>query len=241
MPSQFPLSKVTIGQLQRLVQLLWSWDICSDCLVNKPCSTEVCPWLRSTILSRYFEFYKEQTASYECDIRNGQKPGLSSHEDLFSIVQRLISNPEITRAELLEVQFADRPARSDQERAVNLAVKVMMMVNCSASRKSSALLEHGNYQTSWRSNVSFCQFISDAFPKTDHPSVDVIRDNLRARKLKKVAGLTFQSTDDLRRHLKLDRKAAVVEVFHHTAFLKENLRRTKDEPRHISVSECINL
>jgi hypothetical protein len=181
------------------------------------------------------------TASYESDVRHGQQPGLKSHEELFAIIQELKSNPEVTRLELLEKLFPDRPARSDQERAVNLAVRVMMMVNCSASRQSPALLEHGTHQAPWRSDVAFSQFISDAFPKMDHPSIDDVKENLRAKKLKKHAGLRFQPTDDLRNHLKLDRRGAVVEIFHHTSFLKEHLRRTKDEPRSMSVSDSVKL
>ena len=71
---------------------------------------------------------------------------------------------------------------------------------------------------------------------TDHPSLNdnettlpvSIKKALLARKLKKVAGLTFRGTDDLRNHFKLDHKTGVVEVFHHTSFLKEHLRLTKD-------------
>jgi hypothetical protein len=104
----------------------------------------------------------------------------------------------------------------------------MMMVNCSGSRKSSVLLEHGSRQVPWRGDIAFSPFITDCFPKTDHPSMNEIKENLRAVKLKKRARLTFQPTDDLRNHLELDRKAATVDIFHHTAFLKECLRLTKN-------------
>ena len=141
------------------------------------------------------------------------------------------------------------PLSTDRERAINLAVKVMAMVNCSAQRQSSGLLEHGFSQAPWRSDVTFSQFMVDVFPMTDHPSLndDGLKDsmNLRAalmaKKLKKRIGLKFQPTDDLRRHLKLDRKNRVVDIYHHTAFLKEHLRLTKDKPPNMSVSESIRL
>lgn len=203
--------------------------------------TEEYPWQRSTVLGRFFQFYKEVTASYEADVKMGRQPGLRSHEDLMKIIEELKSNPEVTRDALLEKLFTDRPARSDQERAINIAVRVMMMVNCSASRQSSALLEHGSQQVPWRSDIPFSEFITSMFPKTDHPSIDHIKENLRATKLKKRAGLRFEPTDDLRNHLKLDRKRAVVEIFHHTAFLKEQLRLTKDEPRTMSIADSLKL
>jgi hypothetical protein len=93
----------------------------------------------------------------------------------------------------------------------------------------------------WRGDIPFSEFITSIFPKTDHPSIDQIKDNLRAIKLKKRAGIKFEPTDDLRYHLKLDRKRAVVEIFHHTAFLKEHLRLTRDQPRNMSVADSINL
>src|SRR5271167_1422518 len=111
MASQFPLSKVTTAQLQQLTRALWSWSICTECLAGKPCQTEECPWQRSTILGRFFEFYKTVTASYEADVRSSQQPGLRSHEDLLKIIEELKSNPEITRNEMLEKLFVDRPAR----------------------------------------------------------------------------------------------------------------------------------
>jgi hypothetical protein len=36
-------------------------------------------------------------------------------------------------------------------------------------------------------------------------------------------------------------KRAVVEIFHHTAFLKEQLRLTKDEPENMSITQSIKL
>jgi len=174
-------------------------------------------------------------------VKAGQKPGLASHEDVVKIIEELKSNPDATRVEILERLFTDRPARSDQERAVNLAVRVMLMVNCSTSRQSSVLLEHGSGQVPWRGEIPFSEFVTSAFPKTDHPSIDEIKDSLRATKLKKRAGIRFEPTDDLRNHLKLDRKRAVLEIFHHTAFLKEHLRLTRDRPRNMSVTDSIKM
>ncbi|CZR62772.1 uncharacterized protein PAC_12669 [Phialocephala subalpina] len=241
MASQSPLGKVTTAQLQNLVEVLWSWPICAECLAGKPCQTTVCPWPRSTVLGRYFQFYKISTSTYECNIEAGQIPSITSHEDLFRIIQELKANPEITKAELLEKLSTNRPARVDRERALNLAAQIAMMVNCSASRQSSVLLEHGNHQTRWKRDVTFSQFIGDIFPPNDHPGIEDIKGNLRATKLKKHARLNFQPTDDLRNHLRLDRKGAVVEIFHHTAFLKEQLRLTKDQPRDLSVPDFIKM
>lgn len=241
MTSQTPLGKVSTAQLQELGKVLWSWSICADCLTGKRCVSSDCSWPRSTVLSRYIHFFKLSTASYECHLAPGQIPGLTSHEDLFRIIKELKSNPGLTKAELMEKLYVNRPARGDQERALNLAVQVTMMINCSASRQSSVLLEHGNQQNRWHNDVTFSEFIRDSFPQDMHPSIDEIGENLQAIKLKKRARLSFQPTNDLRNHLRLDRKTATVEIFHHTAFLKEQLRLTKDQPRDLSVAELLKL
>jgi hypothetical protein len=80
------------------------------------------------------------------------------------IIEELKSNPETTREALLEKQFTSRPTRNDQERAINIAVRVMMIVNCFMPRQLSILLEHGNQHVSWRNDVPFSEFITSIFP-----------------------------------------------------------------------------
>lgn len=252
--SSLPLEKVTDKQLHKLGKILWSWDVCEDCKTGRSCTIEACPSQRIKRLGRFFEHYKEMTGSYEADAAPGNRAALSTHEDLFAIIQQLKLEPDITREEFAAKIFGDDtcprlPSSADQERAINLAVKVMAMVNCSAQRQSSGLLEHGVLQAPWRSDVTFSQFISDIFPMTDHPSLNDddlkssndLKTALMAKKLKKRVGLKLQPTDDLRRHLKLDRKTRVVEIYHHTAFLKEHLRLTKDKAPNMSVGESIRL
>lgn len=177
-----------------------------------------------------------------------------THEDLFDIIQHLKQEPDITRSQFA-INFLENipgrrpPPYADRERAINLAVKVMTMINCSAQRQSSGLLEHGASQIAWRNDVTFSQYISGIFPRTDHPSFNDedmkaqqhMKTALMARKLKKRIGLRFLPTDDLRAHLKLDRKSNTVEIYHHTAFLKEHLRLTKDKPSGLSTSDSLKM
>ena len=174
-------------------------------------------------------------------MKAGQQHGLSSHEDLFNIIKKLKEKPDVTRGELVEKLFPDRPVRGDQERAVDLAVRVMFMINCSSPRQDSVLVEAGVYQSPWRNDVSLSKFIEGLFVKRPHPNIERIEENVRAVKLKKIASLNFEPTDDVRQHLNFDHKKAVVRIFHHAAFLKEQLRLTKGERVDISTSEAIKL
>ncbi|TGO35296.1 hypothetical protein BHYA_0163g00110 [Botrytis hyacinthi] len=241
MTLEYPVGKATSSQLQALTKALWSWSLCTNCQTETPCKTPNCSWSRSTTLSRFFEFFKIPTSGYKCNIVPGQSPGLSSYNDLFRILEQLKSSPELSKSELLEKLFTDRPTRLYQERALNLAVQVVVMINCSASRQSSVLLEYGNEEARLHLNDTFSQFLNDVFPKTSHPSIDEIKSELLATKLKKNARLEFLPTDDLRNHLRLDKNSGVVEIFHHTAFLKEQLRLAKEQPQSLSVFDLIQI
>jgi hypothetical protein len=252
--SDFPLQTVTQAQLRQVGRVLWCWTLCGDCDNAKPCSTPECPSPRFKRLIHFFDHYKAQTASYERDIELDGQPCLRSHEDLFKILQLLKENPDLNRAQLIDKLFHVSARQgyfsaADEDRVVNLAVRIMVMVNCSAQHQFSGFLEHGLHQVPWRRDVTFTQFITNIFPMTDHPSLNddktgspfEMRRALTAKKLKKRARLKFIPTDDLRRHLMLDQKSGSVEIFHQTAFLKEHLRLTKDQPRNMSISDSLRM
>jgi hypothetical protein len=203
---------------------------------------------------RFKEYFYDLAAGYEPDVENNERPALETHEDLLRLIRALRTKPDIPRKAFSEEWFATQPNQvpipeEDQDRAINLAVKIMVMINCSAQRQVSGLLEHGAFQKRWHNDATLTEFISDAFPETDHPVFNEtepgdgprLKSALMAKKLKKVAGLKFKPTDDLRCHLKLDQKTGTVDIFHHTAFLKEQLRLTKHNPRPESVSESLKM
>lgn len=252
--STFPLEKINSAQYCRLSHVLWSWSSCASCQNGQNCATSSCPSQRLKRLGGFFEHYKELTSSYEPDVKPGEYPTLSSHDDVLAIIQQLKSSPDISRAQLRSKLLEgcagrNAPSAPDLERSMNLAVRAMTMINCSAQHQSLGLLEHGAFQIPWRDEVSFSRFIDDAFPITDHPGLNEVEHTaavdmkraLMAKKMKKRIGVKFQRTDDLRRHLKLDRKKNTLEIYHHTAFLKEHLRLTKDKPRNLSTTDSLKM
>ena len=249
-----PLGRVTEEQLYILGHTLWSWSPCETCRVGQCRETEICPSHRSKRLGRFFNHYKEMTASYEPDLVPGEQPALSTHEELCEVIKLLISEPDVTRDQFavkaLDNRTGRKPAKpADKETAIDLAVKIMTTVNCSVKYQGLGLLEHGVLQIPWRSDVTFSDFMQAIFPLTDHPSFNdndlkfqkEMKTAITAKNLKKRLGLRFQATDDLRRHLTLDRKHWVLDIYHNTAFLKEHLRLTKDKTSNMSMSETLKL
>ena len=245
----FPLETFTQQQLQYLSKELWSWATCNEYACGRYCGSDRCSFRRMKRLACFFNHYKYLTASYEPS--TPENPALKSHEDLLFIICQLKLNSHLSRMQLMKSVFHPKPnhpepPQEDQNMAINLAVKVMVMINCSVPHQSWSLLEAGASQVPWRAEISFNDFMSEIFPLTDHPSLDVdpkspldIKGSLMARKFKKRFGLQFRSTDDIRKHLKFNRKDNTIELFHHTAFLKEHLRLTKDAPSNLTIEDSL--
>ena len=249
-----PLARASEEDLLTLASTLWQWSLCALCIQRLPCQQEEpCSSQRLKRLQRFLEFYKTLTASYE---GNGSGyPALRTHGDILVVLQQLKSKPASPRSELRETLFRDvwcdrpLPPECDQNAAIDLAVKVMTMVNCSASGHSVGLLEHGNYQIPWRGDTGLVTFFENILPLTDHPGLNDsetkvymdIKPSLMARKVKKRIGMTVRPTNDLRSHLRIDRRTNTLEVFHHVTFLKEHLRLTKDHPRNLTIEKSLSI
>ena len=241
--SPFPLKGITDRDLQKLAQALWDWNICTPCQDDQtpatPCAQPSCSWRGgSTRLYHFFDFYKDVTSYYVPELLPGSRPALRSHADVLDIIKLLKTHPDKPRSELTEQYFSERrdsaprPPAVDQHRAFNLAVKIMSMVTCSAENQPLGLLELGTQPIQWRADKSLLDFLAKAFPRTDVGNLRVkddagktrdVKSALTARRLKKIAGLRFEKTDDLRSHLRLDATKGIVEIFHYTSVLKEHL------------------
>ncbi|RSM06547.1 hypothetical protein CEP52_005670 [Fusarium oligoseptatum] len=172
---------------------------------------------------------------YVPELLPGSAPALRNHQDVFDIIRLFKARPNTKRSQLTQEYFSKRdkpPPPADQHRAFNLAVRIMSMVKCSADNQPSGLLELGTQPIQWHSNNSLVDFMAKVFPQADTGNLHVrddsgrirdIKSTITARRLKKVARLRFQGTDDLRNHLKMDVKEGVVEIFHCTSVLKEHL------------------
>lgn len=249
-----PLAKTSEEELAALARSLWEWPLCALCTNGHHRQhEEPCPSQRLKRLQTFFEFYKTLATSYE---GNGASyPALRTHGDVLVILHQLRTKPASPRSKLREALFEDiwrdrpLPPKCDQDSAIDLAVKVMTMDNCSAPDHSLSLLEHGTCQVPWRGDISLDDYIENILPLTDHPGLNDtetkmymdIKPSLMARKLKKRIGMKIRPTNDLRSHLKIDRRTNTLEVFHHVAFLKEHLRLTKDHPRNLTVEKSLSL
>lgn len=233
-----------------LAGVLWSWHACERCRSNQSCpSPDSCPSSRLLKLDAYFQaiFSTLGRLDFESDsesidvVRTGR---------IGTLCRELRSRTAVARHVVLRELFlpaaGSRPAGTtvDPEQLLDVLVKVVFLVGCSGqSLESIQDLEGASFRLAWRTQASLSQFFTEAFPMYDHPGVSekgtAVVASLGARQLKKRAGLSFVPTNDLRNHLRLDRKSGEVEIFHQTAFLKEHLRLTLNEPSDLEMGEYL--
>jgi len=235
----FPLADVSQENLASLCETLWGWKPCPQWLQGHSCQMSCC-CQRATKLEPFFNHYRNITACYLPDVVGDSHPALRTHDDLFDIMSLIRFNADKPRAQLISEYFGMRalqagkePPRPDQDRAFNLAARVLVMVQCSAENQCDGLLEAGNQPLTWHSGKSLSGFIASIFPKREHPALNasddvaisgrVQLDSVTAKRLKKVGGLDIIGTNDLRNHLFLDEKRGILSVFHFTSVLKEHL------------------
>jgi hypothetical protein len=159
---------------------------------------------------------------------------------LLEIVRVLRSDPGITREEL-ERDAKHRTAGTapimHPTVLVDHAVKIMTMLDAvPAHQTSPQRLEKGEARVMWSPKSTFSDFVALVFPITEHSILsdpthgdfDEFIGELSAVNIRNILGVSIRGTSILRDHLKLDRRSNVLEVYHHTAFLKEQLRQTRD-------------
>ncbi|KAM5362058.1 hypothetical protein ACJZ2D_012725 [Fusarium nematophilum] len=248
-PSSYPLQNVSADDLKGLVKALWDWNLCKSCQLGpgqQPCSPQPCPGMRWARMNTFFGYYERITASYVPDIVAGIPPALANHGDLFSIIRLLKENPDTQRSQLTAIHFASHcgepiPTIGDRNRAFNLALRAMTTITCCLETRSADILEAGLQPLPWKDDESWTQFLSTALPATDWTATGFdgggdaasrrINDLVTARRLVKVARLRFLPTDELRDHLKLNQQDGTVELYRHTAFLKESLIASRTETK----------
>ncbi|KAK3349878.1 hypothetical protein B0T25DRAFT_250662 [Lasiosphaeria hispida] len=239
-----------------LCQVLWDWKLCDGSHDERRADDCVCRWKDMVATGRLLlflhTFYQDITGAYVPDFFGHEDQALRTHKDLRDIILLLRQNgAALSRDDCMETYFLSRAAdqecmsvpRSDQLRAFTLAARIMTMtsISCDDESDTDFLMGSGDERgqrllppVSWLPDKSLLTAVSDAFPTQIHPSLQdgdtyagVIRSNLTAVNLMRVAGLKIEATANLHDHLKLNQANGTVQVFHGVRFLRENLLSTR--------------
>lgn len=223
------------SQLLAILEHLWSFTCqdggAADCKCDDVCGRTLCPCTERVAKLRHFLQSRQLLLSAPTNFRHTSR-----------VLSTIKEQQDITRQQISSVIGND-------ERSLVFAVELMVMTDCSTRAYDSPRLEGGAFRRPWGERVPFSEFMHNLYPYTTHdilsyPDNDKyadFRSALKATVLKKRLGLIIRPTDDLRDHLRFDRRNNVLEVFHHAAFLKEQLALTKALPKDCNAGDCVRL
>ncbi|KAH6622161.1 hypothetical protein C7974DRAFT_217214 [Boeremia exigua] len=232
-----PLEVVADSDLQSICKCVLGWQMCGQCNGKPHCKTPKCPWSRRdrvrSVLTRY-----ERLCSYYMPVSTAHQ-ALSCHQDLLDIMELIKDHPNMIKEQLMKQHFntaATSVPILDQERAFNLAVSVLLSINCGIPNDCADNLEDSADSFPWACGISVTALVDEAFgtKSNGHKTVDspsILESNLSAQCLRSTARLRIQATDDMRSHLKLDLKARVVYLFDCTVLAEEMLAATRQSPQ----------
>ncbi|RDW57301.1 hypothetical protein BP5796_12751 [Coleophoma crateriformis] len=141
----------------------------------------------------------------------------------------------------------DPEAVSDQKRAINLAVQLSFMIDCSEKGRHSEDYEIGGFRpVRWEGSERFIDFVKRTFPIELHDQGKVRmamkeKNALKCWKLKKRAHIKFLPTDNFAEHLLYDPHDGVVRIFRQIAFLRAHLRLSAHLPMNYGFAESLQM
>ncbi|KAG4416221.1 hypothetical protein IFR04_010624 [Cadophora malorum] len=198
----------------------------------------------------YFQIYDSLTSPQYATVQI--HPAVwKSHDDIRTLALELRANPQDTREQFLGKAFphtsTDPETRNDQERAINVAVQLMFMIDCSDKDRHYEGYEVGGYRpASWDRSEQFIDFVRKVFPFDGHDKDEMRtalkeKNSLKCWKLRKRAHVKFLPTDNLAEHLLYDPQDNVVRIFRQTAFLKAHLRISAKQPVDLGIAESLKM
>ncbi|KAH5436442.1 hypothetical protein HBI47_074680 [Parastagonospora nodorum] len=228
------LGRMDNSAKQRLGSILWNWNLCGQCDSRVLCSRTSCPWQQKGDLSAFWDLSERMTDAYtpEC---LGRRAALKDHQELLDIIGRIKTGRNVSRIDLLQEIFENDPDEGkpptlyDQNRAFNIAASLLLLMDFGVLHDAANFASANTAHALWRDGLSVDAFIKETFPIGHvNQDIQVILPELRAKNLSKHAKLRLKSTNDIRRHLLLDKRERTVWVFHQSTVLRQLLSTTDD-------------
>ncbi|KAH7086229.1 hypothetical protein FB567DRAFT_444586 [Paraphoma chrysanthemicola] len=246
------------ADLNKLGEVLWNWHLCNACTPDTVCHFQYCPWHNRNALGFFQNYYESMTSDYHPQAR--KQIVLNSRDDLLAIVQHMKQHPTLTRTEVMRECFHTSDEQDpgplvwrDRDRAVSMAASLIFCVDFGYEKAHA----DDNDPFKWEDGWKLSEIVGKLFPSqsglTKPISKDAwsqveIKEWFSAENLKKkIKGLSFEATDDLRNHLRFDQHARVLQVFQGTAVMKQILLASQTNadvcfiPRALAVECCSTI
>ncbi|KAI1170938.1 hypothetical protein F4777DRAFT_89489 [Nemania sp. FL0916] len=204
----------------------------------------------------YFEYYN----SVVCPSRWGDTwvkidtPALRSHADLLTYTRSLYNNPSLSRDELLEKSLSAKDViPKEREYVASVATKLAFMIDCTSKdyySENFRAKDDSLRPIKWEGNERLIDFLEKSFlydiaqtaAQQEKTSEALLRKNaLKAWKLTRRYRIKIRATNNLFEHLLYDPRERVLKVFHHMAFLRAHLKRSKNESLDLGFQKSLEL
>lgn len=186
----------------------------------------------STAFQSYLNFY--------CCRVCFRQVGFSTHGDILQTVEFLRKNMKSTRSIFQKTAFETCGTSTEHwEDCSRIIVQLAFMIDCSLKDQFSTLYRLSNTLGRWEGDQSFTEFLESCFPTAPAICGRDWSTHLKAWELKKRFKVDFIAADDLTQHLVYDWRSNTVRIFHHTAWLKSQLRHPWDQNLNDGFQHCI--
>jgi hypothetical protein len=180
--------------------------------------------------------------------RLGRKAAIENHDDLLIVLRKIKDGRGTARRDLLRDIFetqtgGNKPSTMhDQTRAFNIGAGILLMMDFGVLHDDANISGGTVPPVLWRDDVCANDFLHEALPyRPVKSSIQRMLVDLRAKKLMKNAKLRLKATNDIRRHLVMDKKERTVWIFQHTTALRELLVASESDPAAVILPRSLIL
>ncbi|KAH7019620.1 hypothetical protein EDB80DRAFT_205308 [Ilyonectria destructans] len=188
---------------------------------------------------QYFKYYDQlvvpDTGAHIVQVDQPQSGDLTpiTHADVLEAVKVIRGNPRRTLDEISGELYKTLKTKHSRVRVTSvvlLAARIMFMFDPAMTERHGSGYTIGKYKpVSWQPTQCLHAYVLECFPRASQSS-DRVKNalangrSIKAWKMKARSGIIFKGTDNLAQHLLLDSPNRVLYIFHHTSYLKAQLR-----------------
>ncbi|KAI1379961.1 hypothetical protein F4677DRAFT_408127 [Hypoxylon crocopeplum] len=170
---------------------------------------------------------------------------LQRHADVLECAKSLYKRHASSRDEITSNWFPGRMSTmAEREHISRAIVSVAFMVDCNEKDYYPEVLHGEGQWARWKGNQSFADFLEHSFPYQRETDAGVTlgeKTSLKAWKLVKRYGIKIRGTDNLLEHLSYNPRERTLTIFHHVAYLRCHLRRSKDKSLDSGFTQSLSL
>jgi len=202
-------------------------------------------------LKFYFEYYARQTnfphvngLRYRRQATASLRP-LRTHRELLAFIAVLKAHPQSTRKSLKGLVSTDDTLSSvDVDSALDLSVKIMLMISCASAKN---VITTGNiFRPQWRDSETLEELVERALPRHDiEPTLkpEPIRaQDLKFANVSSFGKIKIEWTDNLPDHLflQITDRWKRLKVFKHAAILEVSLQSAATDEQQTTLVNSLS-